>query len=74
MSLIHAAVVMAAEAERQHYELPMPPIMFGLIALLVFLVLGVVVWSYRDVANRHSQVSGRPGGDGSGHGAAHGGS
>jgi heme/copper-type cytochrome/quinol oxidase subunit 2 len=68
MSLIHAAVVVAAEAE--HNPLPMPPIMFGLITFAVFLLLALVVWSYRDVANRHSQVSGRPGGDGSGHTAA----
>ncbi len=73
MSLIHAAVVLAAEAER-HNELPMPPVMFGIIALTVFAFLAVVVWSYRDVANRHRQVSGRRGGDGTGHGAAHGGS
>ncbi len=73
MSLIHTAVVVAAEAER-HHELPMPAFMFGLIALALFAMLALVVWSYRDVANRHRQVSGKPGGDGSGHGAAHGGS
>ncbi len=73
MSLIHAAIVVAAEAER-HNELPMPSFMYGIIALTVFLVLAVVVWSYRDVANRHRQVSGRRGGDGTGHGTAHGGS
>ncbi len=73
MSLIHAAVVVAAEAER-HNELPMPSFMFGVITLAVFALLALVVWSYRDVANRHRQVSGRRGGDGSGHGAAHGGS
>ena len=50
----------------------MPAIMFGLIALAVFAVLGVVMWSFRDVANRHAQVSGRPGGDGHGTGGPHG--
>jgi hypothetical protein len=73
MSLIHSATVLAAETHEVVNELPMPPIMFGVIAAAVFALLGLVVWSYRDVANRHSQVSGRRGGDGSGHGSAHGG-
>lgn len=63
---------LAAAAEAGHHELPMPSFMFGVVALVVFAVLGAVVWSYRDVANRHSQVSGARGGDGSGHGGAHG--
>jgi hypothetical protein len=68
MSLPLSLVVAAAEAG--HTELPMPTYVFGLIALLVFAALGLVTWSYRDVANRHSQVSGARGGDGSGHGSA----
>ena len=52
-----------AAAESSHTELPMPTFTYGLIALLVFVVLGLVTWSYRDVANRHTRVS-------SGHGAA----
>ena len=31
----------------------MPAWMFGVIALIVFLFLGVATFSYRDVANRH---------------------
>ena len=69
MSLALAAVYAAPQSEHQ---LPMPAIMFGLIALAVFAVLGVVMWSFRDVANRHAQVSGRPGGDGHGTGGPHG--
>ena len=69
MSLALAAVYAAAESE---HPLPMPAILFGLIALAVFAVLGIVVWSFRDVANRHAQVSGRPGGDGHGTGGPHG--
>ena len=31
-----------------------PTIVFGAIALFVFVALGFVVWSFRDVANRHA--------------------
>ena len=34
-------------------ELPMEPYVYGLIALVLFAVLGAVAYSYRDVANRH---------------------
>ena len=36
-----------------HAELPMPAWMYGVIALIVFVLLGVATFSYRDVANRH---------------------
>lgn len=36
-----------------HTELPMPAIMYGVVAMVVFIALAVVVFSYRDVANRH---------------------
>lgn len=32
---------------------PFPTFVFGLIAFSVFVVLGVITFSYRDVANRH---------------------
>jgi hypothetical protein len=32
----------------------MPPIAFALIAFGIFLVFGVVTWTYRDIANRHA--------------------
>jgi len=35
-------------------ELPIPAILFGVIAMAAFLSLAFVTWSYRDVANRHS--------------------
>jgi hypothetical protein len=73
MSLIHSATVLAAETHEVVNELPMPAPLFGLLALVVFALLALVVWSYRNVANRHVQVSGRRGGDGSGHTSAHGG-
>ena len=36
----------------------MPPWGFGLTALVIFAALGFVIWSYRDVANRHSHRTG----------------
>jgi hypothetical protein len=32
----------------------MPPIAFAAIAFGIFLLFGVVTWTYRDVANRHA--------------------
>lgn len=46
---------LAAEATK--VELPFPGIVFGAIAMTVFLLLGFVTWSYRDVANRHDHKS-----------------
>ncbi|TFC27228.1 hypothetical protein E3T40_16070 [Cryobacterium sp. TMT1-19] len=40
-------------AEAGLVDLPMPIFLYGVIALVVFAALGFVVWSYRDVANRH---------------------
>lgn len=37
-----------------HSELPMPSILYGVIAMGAFIALGVVTWSYRHVSNRHS--------------------
>jgi hypothetical protein len=37
----------------QHSELPIPALMYGVIAIGVFILLAFVVFSYRDVANRH---------------------
>lgn len=36
----------------------MPPIAFAAIALALFAALAFVVWSFRDVANRHSHKTG----------------
>ena len=46
-----------AEAEA-HVELPMPTWAYGAIAIVVFIALSFVVWSFKDVANRHSHRSG----------------
>lgn len=52
----HLTIVLAAA--ETHVELPMPEWAYGAIAVAVFLVLGVVCWSYKDVANRHAHRSG----------------
>ena len=46
------ATTLIAEAVH-HAELPMPAIMYGVVALILFTFLGVATFSYRDVANRH---------------------
>ncbi|SFN54074.1 hypothetical protein [Mycetocola miduiensis] len=46
------ATTLIAEAAH-HAELPMPAIMYGVLALVVFSFLGVATFSYRDVSNRH---------------------
>ncbi len=55
-------------AESGHVDLPFPAPVFGLIALALFFVLAIVVWSYRDVADRHSQkTDGKSADHGHGH-------
>lgn len=44
-------------AETAHVALPMPTWAYGLIALVLFTALGFVIWTYRDVANRHADKS-----------------
>ena len=47
------AVALAAH-EEELAPLVAPPIVFAGIAAGIFIVLGLVSWSFRDVANRHS--------------------
>lgn len=46
--------VTAVLAEAEHVALPLPIWAYPLIAVLLFVALGAVLWSYRDVANRHN--------------------
>lgn len=64
MSLL---VTMAASTE-ELAPLLMPPLAFAGIAAAVFISLGFVVWSFRDVANRQGQNPRKSGG---GRGASH---
>jgi hypothetical protein len=50
-SVLHAIV---QAAEETHIELVWPAWVFPLIAAIVFIFLGFVMHSFRDVANRHS--------------------
>ena len=43
-----------AAAEEHAAPLLMPNWAFALTAFLAFLILGIVTWSFRDVANRHA--------------------
>ena len=54
MSVTTSAIVLADEVVNQ---LPFPGFFFGLIAFVIFLSFGLVMWSYRDVANRHPKKS-----------------
>lgn len=37
---------------------PFPTVVYGVIAIALFLLLAIVTWSYRDVANRREHKSG----------------
>lgn len=52
--MLIALTIFAASGEPE-ILLPIPPIFYGLIALAVFVASSFVVWSFRDVANRHSE-------------------
>ncbi|WBU38979.1 hypothetical protein [Homoserinibacter sp. YIM 151385] len=65
MSLLYTLV-----AETHHEELApiiMPPIAFAIVAAVVFIGLALVTFSYRDVANRHSDKVGDAPEGGHGH-------
>jgi len=49
--------ILLEEAIVHHNELPMPAILYGAIAMVGFLSLGAVTWSYRDVSNRNMRRS-----------------
>ena len=57
-----------AHAEEELAPLVLPLLAFPGIAVVVFVALGYVTWSFRDVANRHSQKSAKAG---DAHGAGH---
>jgi heme/copper-type cytochrome/quinol oxidase subunit 2 len=56
MSVIASAVLAAATIQEQ--PLVAPSVVFPLIAVGVFALLGIVAFSYRDVANRHQGKAG----------------
>jgi hypothetical protein len=51
---MNSLIVAAVEGEHEIVNaLPFPSIIFGVIAMSIFVLLAYVTWSYRDVANRH---------------------
>jgi heme/copper-type cytochrome/quinol oxidase subunit 2 len=64
--LVDLGQVLAAEHE-ELAPLIMPPLLFAAIAVTVFIVLGFVTWSFRDVANRHSNKTSKAPSHGPGH-------
>jgi heme/copper-type cytochrome/quinol oxidase subunit 2 len=73
MNLIAQFAMAAAESEH-HGNVALETLIFGVIAAIVFALLGLVTFSYRHVANRHSAKAeawaAQHGKDG--HGAGHG--
>jgi hypothetical protein len=68
MSLFAAVL---AEGE-ELAPLLMPPLAFAGIAVAIFITLGFISWSFRDVANRHSdKTGGTASHGGESHGAGH---
>jgi putative flippase GtrA len=49
--MLHTAVL--AAFEYSEHELPIPAIVYGIIGAVVFIFLGAVTWSYKDVSRRH---------------------
>ncbi len=43
-----------AQTEAETHVAMADPLVYGAIAFVFFAVIGFVTWSYRDVANRHS--------------------
>jgi hypothetical protein len=56
MSLL--STLLLVSAEEAPAQLVLPNWAFPAIAAAVFLTLGLVTWSWRDVANRHSNKTG----------------
>ncbi|GGD84734.1 hypothetical protein [Microbacterium murale] len=73
MNLV-AQIAMAAAETEHHGNVAMDTLIFGVIAAGLFALLGLVTFSYRNVANRHSAKAEawaeKHGKDG--HGAGHG--
>jgi hypothetical protein len=58
MSLL---AIVLTETHEELAPLLMPPLAFAGVAVLLFVVLGFVSWSFRDVANRHSEKAPKSG-------------
>ncbi|HEY0247525.1 MAG TPA: hypothetical protein VGC45_04605 [Gryllotalpicola sp.] len=50
--MTHAVVLAAFHYTEE--ELPIPTFLYGIIGAIGFIFLGVVLWSYKNVSNRHA--------------------
>jgi hypothetical protein len=57
MSVIASAVLSAAATIEEH-PLPVPSVVFPIVALGIFALLAAVTWSYRNVAHSHQGKAG----------------
>lgn len=57
MFAVTSAVFAAEEMIVHPGEMPFPPIVFGLIALVAFLALALVTFSFRNMAEQHPEHS-----------------
>lgn len=53
MNLVAQIAMLAAETEH-HGNVALDTLIFGVIAAIVFVFLGLVTFSYKNVANRHA--------------------
>ena len=51
-----ATTLLAAAEEAHHGNVALETVIFGIIAVAVFAVLGLITFSYRDVANRDAPL------------------
>jgi hypothetical protein len=65
--ILLASILTETEAKA---PLLLPPIGFALIAFAIFLTLGVITWTFRDVANRHAHKAATTHHDDHEHGSA----
>jgi hypothetical protein len=47
------ALVLAVGAAEETHPLPMSPVMFPIIAIIVFIALLGLVWTFRGYSNKH---------------------
>lgn len=60
-------LLLAVAAAEEQAPLLMPNWAFALTAFIIFAVLGLVTWSFRDVANRHAHRVGSGSDEHAGH-------
>ncbi len=54
------ALVRAEGAAEAHRELPMPPLAYGIIAMVLFILLLALLWSFRGTAYKVRDKHSRP--------------